>query len=207
MFTRARLHLTLLYSALLGLTVVLVAGAIGFAAVREARSTDDRELSIRASAIESGIPQGPPPSFSSPPPLPPEGGGRGPRLEERGLLEFVLPVFNGRLLLPPDFVPSGLPDLESAEQAYTSGRGQYRTDVVQGSEVRLYSLPVSRGGRVVGVVQVARSRYFVNAAVSSVVLIALTAGLLGLVLSAGAGYWLAGRTLRPIAEALDRQRS
>src|SRR6478672_6053020 len=102
MFSRARLHLTLLYAALLGLTVVLIAGAIGTLAVQEARHTDDRELQIRAAAIGMGIPSGPPPSASAPRPQShgPGPDDHGPRLEQRGVLEYVLPVSGGSLLAP-----------------------------------------------------------------------------------------------------------
>ncbi|HEY7294068.1 MAG TPA: HAMP domain-containing sensor histidine kinase [Dehalococcoidia bacterium] len=207
MFTRARLHLTLLYAALLGVTVVLVAGAIGVLAVREARNTDDRELQIRASAIAAGVPAGPPPSPSGPGPgsrPPPDE--HGPHLEGQGVLEYVMPYVGGRLVPPHDQTLPGLPDNTGAQQALQSGKGQYTTIQVQGSPVRVYSLPVIRDGQTVGVVQVARSQYFVNAAVTRLAVLSLLAGLLGVAISAGAGYWLAGRTLRPIAVALDRQR-
>ena len=209
MFTRARLQLTLAYAALLGVTVVLVAGAIGLLAVREARSTDDRELRIRAAAVESGLPEGPPPA-SAPPPFAgtPEGFGRhGPGPEQLGLIEWVLPVFDGQVLGPPGTGLPGLPDVEAAERAAQTGQAEYQTVRVDGSDVRVYSLPDVRTGRVEGVIQIARSRYFVNAAVAELALIALVAGATGLALSAAGGYWLAGRTLAPIAVALERQRN
>ncbi|MHB8577067.1 MAG: sensor histidine kinase [Dehalococcoidia bacterium] len=206
MFTRARLHLTLLYAALLGVTALLIAGGIGVLAAQEARRTDDRELQIRATALAAGVPQGPPPAFSSPRPPPRGSDDHGPHLEQQGLLEYTLPVSGGTIA---DTGPSrlvGLPDVPAAQQAIQAGAGRYTTLTVQGNQVRLYSLPVLRSGQAVAVVQVARSRYFVNAAVTNLVLISLISGLTGLALSSAAGYWLAGRTLRPIAAALDRQR-
>jgi len=211
MFTRARLHLTLLYAALLSITVALVAGAIGVLAVREARNTDDRELRIRAEAKLAALPPGPPPNLSGPPLAFP--GGFPPRLEGEGLLEYIIPVIDGQLLVRPSGGPQGpsqvrgLPDTTAAEQAIRTGHGVYRTITVEGSQVRLYALPDSRTGQIKGIIEVARSRYFVNAAVADLALIALVAGALGLVLSGAAGYWLAGRTLRPIAQALERQRN
>jgi signal transduction histidine kinase len=223
MFTRARLHLTLVYAALLGLTVVLVAGAIGYLAVQEARNTDDRELNIRATAVAAAVTANPP-LPSGPPPGPQDGQGgqggpggpggpggrpgeRGPHIEERGLLEYTMPVRDGQILLPPDQALPGLPDLTGARHALQSGSGSYTTVSIQGSPVRTYSLPVTRNGQVVAVVQVARSQYFVNASVTRLALIALAAGLVGVLLAGGAGYWLAGRTLRPIATALERQQN
>jgi two-component system, OmpR family, sensor histidine kinase CiaH len=210
MFTRARLHLTLLYSLLLGLTVVVVAGAIGILAVQEARSSEDRQLQIRAQSMAAAVPPGPPPSPSGPPPIPgpPPGVERPPlRLEQQGLLEYFLPVRDGQILTPPFGGLSGLPDLSAAEQAMQSGKGQFNTVKVSSNDLRTYTLPVVRDGRTDAVVQVGRSLYFVNAAVADLALIAVIAGAAGLALSAAAGYWLAGRTLRPISQAMDRQRN
>lgn len=209
MFTRARLHLTLLYAALLGITVVLVAGAIGFLAVQEARRTDDAQLQVRATSMAAGVPPGPPPTASGPPPFPggPPGGERRPHLEEEGLLEYLLPVRDGQILTPPFGGLTGLPDVAAAQQAMQAGRGEFQTITVSGNQVRIYSLPVVREGRTDAIIQVGRSRYFVNSAVGDLAIIALVAGAVGIVLSGAAGYWLAGRTLRPIAQALDRQRN
>ena len=204
-FTRARLHLTLLYAALLGVTVALVAGAIGVLAVQEARQTDDRELQIRAASLLGSLPLVPAAAPIGPPAFGPLN--RPPRLEEQGLLDYVLPVANGQVLAPPPNGLSGLPDLSSAQQAAQTSKPSYRTIAVEGGQVRLYNLPDARGGQVHGVVQVARSRYFVNAAVSHLAEIAVIAGVVGLIISGGAGYWMAGRTLRPIAGALERQRN
>ncbi len=204
MFTRARLHLTLLYAALLGLTVVLIAGAIGALSVHEERQADDRELAIRAEAILSSLPPGPPPS----PTGPPEPGREfhPTHLEGQGLLEYVLPVAGGQVVPPPSSF-AGLPDLAAADQAVKTGRGIYRTVDIDGSQVRLYALPDMRTGTANGVIEVARSQFFVNAAAGDIVLVALASGAIGLIISAAAGYWLAGRTLRPIAETLERQRN
>src|SRR5579875_1575823 len=205
MFTRARLHLTLLYAALLSITVVLVAGAVGLLSVQEARRTDDSELKLRAEAILAALPPGPPPNPSGP-----ASRGQGPpppHLESAGLLEYILPVVGGQLMAPSPGSIIGLPDLVAANEAMQTGRAVYRTITANGSQVRVYALPDVRLGAVNGVVKVARSQYFVNAAIGDIVLIALLAGGAGLLLSGAAGYWLAGRTLRPIAATLERQRN
>ncbi len=117
-----------------------------------------------------------------------------------------MPVRDGQVLPPPDSTLPGLPDVPAAQRALQSGKPNYTTETVEGSAVRIYSLPVVRSAQVVNVVQIARSQYFVNAAVTQIAGISLLAGLVGLVVSSAAGYWLAGRTLRPIAVALERQR-
>src|SRR5712692_5417436 len=136
MFTRARLHLTLLYAALLSVTVVLIAGAMGYLAVQEARRTDDRELSIRAAAIAAAVPQNPP-NFSSGPPRPPpqdDRGGRPPPLEQQGLLEYTLHCEGGQVIAPQQATLPGLPDLPAAQQARDSGTAIYGSINVQGSQ-------------------------------------------------------------------------
>ena len=235
MFTRARWRLTLFYTALLALTVALVAGAIGVLAVQDARSTDDHELRLRASALAAMVQRGPGPppaysdaigqgSLSSNANGSNAGGqngaggdggpgglgdhGRPHPLEEQGLLDFILPVdANGQAHGPQQSNLPGLPDLTVATQAARSGKSGFTTETVAGSSVRLYSEPVTQNGRVVAVIQEARSRYFVNSTVTRLIVVSLVAGLAGVLLSALAGYWLAGRTLRPIAAALDRQRA
>src|SRR5438067_12856781 len=123
MFTRARLHLTLLYAGLLGITVVLIAGAIGVFAVQEARRTDDRELQIRAAAVAGGVPDGPPPPYSRPM-LPERGrGDHGPHLEQQGVLESVLAVRDGQNEPQPSSTLPGLPNTPAARQALQAVHG------------------------------------------------------------------------------------
>jgi two-component system, OmpR family, sensor histidine kinase CiaH len=209
MFRRARLRLTLLYIALIGVTLALVAGGILVLGAQQARRTEDQSLRLRAEYVAGrpGRPDGhlpPPPSDAG------DGGGdpaRKPRLEEEGILVYELPVRGGRVLsAPPDQPIAGLPSVELAQAALDAGGGRFETLTLEAGEVRVYSLPVQRDGGPVAVVQVARSRYFVDATVTRLLLIVVGVGAVGLLFSAGTGFWLAGRTLRPIATALQRQR-
>src|SRR5579871_3597211 len=154
MFTKARLHLTLLYAALLAFTAILIAGGIGIQAVQEARRTDDRELQIRAAAIAAAIPQSLPPNVTNSRPPPPPGGGPDdhggpPHLEQQGLLEYSLPVFNGTVSPQPGSSLPNLPDIPFAQQVVQSNTAGYKTITVQGNQVRLYSVPVTRSGQIV----------------------------------------------------------
>ncbi len=51
MFQRARLRLTLLYVALMGVTLALVAGGILVLGARQARRTEDLSLRLRAESV------------------------------------------------------------------------------------------------------------------------------------------------------------
>ncbi len=187
-------------------TLALVAGGIVLFNAREARRAGDLELRLRAESLATDL-------------LRTGDDRRGRRtddllhldddvhrLERAGVPAYILPVEDGRVRpSPPGAIPD-LPNVEAAAAALAARAGRFATVRTAGGQARLYSLPVLRGGQPVAVVQTARSRYFVETALARVLLAVLGLGAGGLVLSAGAGFWLAGRTLRPIAVAMERQR-
>ena len=208
MFERARLRLTLLYVSLMGVTLAVVAGGILVLGTQQARRTEDQSLRLRAERDAPrggpGRPPGRPPSADPAP-----GSGeprRQDRIEQEGILVYDLPVRDNRVLDFSGGSYAGLPSVALAQAAVDAKSGRFQTLSLEAGEVRVYSLPVVRDGRVVAVVQAARSRYFVDATVTRLLLIVVGAGAVGLIFSAGAGFWIAGRTLRPIATALQRQR-
>jgi two-component system, OmpR family, sensor histidine kinase CiaH len=211
MFRRARLWLTAVYVALMGVTLLFVAGGIVVLGAQQARRTEDQSLRLRA---ESAVPRLTRFGGRFPPVAvdaddghrPDDEPRRPPRLEQEGILYYELPVLGGKVLGPPPGIFAGLPSVDAAQQALTAGEGQFQTLSLEAGQVRVYSRPVWRGDRAVGVVQVARSSYFVNETVTRLLLVVAGVGTTGLVLSSLAGFWLAGRTLRPIATALQRQR-
>ena len=221
MFTGARLRITLLYLALMGVTLVVVAGGLLLVGSRQARRSDDLSLRLRAEGVATAILRPPPPRLGAPgdqgvaPPrvrfLPPFLNDRDRqefeqqlRLERQGIVTNVLLVEDGRIVDPD--MGTGLPSLSAAGAALAGGAPRYDNVSVDDGDVRVYSLPVTRDGQTVAVVQVARSSYFVNTTLTRLLLAVLGLGAAGLSFSALAGFWLAGRTLRPIAVALQRQR-
>jgi len=213
MFTRARFRLTLLYLLLLGGTLALVAGAILVLGVRQARRADDLELRLsadglgaRAAAVPVFVPTAPFRDDRDRRPQRDTLQERRPFLEAQGTLAYLLPVVSGVLSPGPAGTVAGLPDLDAAAAAMAANAGRYQTISIEDGTVRVYSVPVHRDGRTVAVAQSARSQYFVQSSVKRLLVTVLGAGATGLVLSGGASFWLAGRTLRPIAAALQRQR-
>ncbi|MGH2584186.1 MAG: sensor histidine kinase [Dehalococcoidia bacterium] len=212
MFQRARLRLTILYVSLMGVTLALVAGGIFWLGAEQTRRAEDQSLRLRAESIagfmrpgdgrvviaafdrEAALgarPGGPPP----------------PRLEGEGIIVYPLDVQDNLVVERRPANPiAGLPDLASAQAAVDAGDGRFQTLSLEAGEVRVYNLPVVVNDQTTSVVQVVRSRYFVDSTVTRLILIILGAGALGLLFSAGASFWLSGRTLRPIATALQRQR-
>ncbi len=210
MFTRARLQIAGLYLALLGLIVVLVAGSLVLLAARDTRQTADLELRLRAEGLATEVQRNG--AVMATPPRRDRGedeehgrDDRGGALARSGLLTYVLPVVDGSPA-PAAGGIAGLPSVAAAQEALTAGGGHYSTVALAQGRVRVYSLPVEQPGAAVAVVQVVRSQAFVDATVRRLLVGLLASAALGLVAAALAGYWLAGRTLRPIADALQRQR-
>jgi signal transduction histidine kinase len=80
---------------------------------------------------------------------------------------------------------------------------------VQGAngDARVVSMPMYESGEMVGVMQYARSLRRVQQTVGELVLVLLPLGLGALGLAAVGGLYMAGRAVRPMREAFDRQRA
>jgi signal transduction histidine kinase len=80
---------------------------------------------------------------------------------------------------------------------------------VQGTNgnARVVSIPMYESGEMVGVMQYARSLRRVQKTVSELILVLLPLGLGALGLAAVGGLYMAGRAVKPVREAFDRQRA
>lgn len=209
MFTRARLRLTLLYAGMLAATLVLVVGVVAVRAVHEAREVQDEGLHLQAEELADRVLQSGAAAAAASddtlrlaaPPIADR--------EHEGIFSAVLPVQNGHVEPPAAGAGHGFPDPRLAQNAVARPGSSTATVTLSGNDgvVRVVSLPVQQYGQTTAVVQVARSQQFVERSVTRLVVTALAAGLAGLVVSVTAGFWVAGRTLRPIAAALERQRA
>ena len=101
--------------------------------------------------------------------------------------------------------PMGLPDSDALVGALR-GRERYSDAGGPASAYRVLSVPVRAGTDVVAALQIARSRAGADAALSRTLVILGLTGIAGLVLSAVGSLFLAGRAMRPIELALERQR-
>lgn len=99
----------------------------------------------------------------------------------------------------------GLPDHE-ALRAALGGDESVLERSAGGEPVRLLTVPVAHDGRVVAAVQVAKTLRESRGALSRTLATLLLTGAAGLVLSAAGSWFLAGRAMRPIEGALERQR-
>lgn len=99
----------------------------------------------------------------------------------------------------------GLPD-EGALRAALGGAESTRDLIAVAEPVRLLTVPVAHDGEVVGAVQVVKVLRESRTALSRTTLTLVLTGAAGLFLSALGSWFLAGRAMRPIGEALERQR-
>ena len=103
-------------------------------------------------------------------------------------------------------MPPGLPDDRALAEAQAGeGAVVISSGTVAGARVRILTAPVRVGATVAGAVQVVRSLTAPERAVWRSVLVLVVTAVAGLVLAAVASAFLAGRAMRPIAEALARQ--
>jgi signal transduction histidine kinase len=189
MFNRSRVRLTLGYVGVLAL-ILLLFGAASVAAFRlVVAEIQDRQLAFEA--------------------------------ESRGSLISGSNIFNGGTdkvgwaIVAPDGRPLGrittgsdfgLPRPDLARKAARDGE-DYETLERQGDDVRIVSTPIERAGEVVGVVQVAQSRDFIDEAVDEFLSVLVPVGLAALALAAVGGHFISGRAMRPIRFAFDKQRA
>jgi two-component system sensor histidine kinase CiaH len=103
--------------------------------------------------------------------------------------------------------PVGLPSEDLFEE--TLKEEEMVAATVQGTNgrARVVSMPMYESGEMVGVMQYARSLRRIQETVDELVLVLLPLGIGGLGLAAIGGLYMAGRAVRPVREAFDRQRA
>jgi two-component system sensor histidine kinase CiaH len=113
----------------------------------------------------------------------------------------------GRVIDRDRAAPSlGLPHPELARDALEEGM-VFATIRGENGSVRVVSMPMRESGEVIGVIQYARDLRGIQEAVRGLVLVLLPLGLGALGLAAVGGLYMAGRAVRPVREAFDRQRA
>lgn len=125
--------------------------------------------------------------------------------EVSGLLFFSVGASEGIIRSDRRAPVRGLPD-EAALRAALEGAEALAERSVAGERVRILTVPVAHDGHVVGAVQVVKTLRESDAALSRTIFTLILTGAAGLALSAVGSWFLAGRAMRPIAGALERQR-
>jgi two-component system sensor histidine kinase CiaH len=199
MFHRARLQLTAWYAGALALVLLTVAGS-AYLLVR--RSLDDeinKSINLTRSELVSGgqLVVAPSPDRQ---PRPSDDDFRG------GLVQsdvfYVTTAPDGTVLSNPRRI--NLQDFDFSALTKAASSGDVQVDIsVDGHRYRVDSQPIAGGTQYV---HIARSLDARDQQLSTLAWVMGLGGAIGLVLSTAGGFWLAGRTLTPIRDSLNKQR-
>jgi two-component system OmpR family sensor kinase len=207
-----RLRLTLLYSAILALTLIVFGAALYTIQAQETMN------SLQANLIQSGngLAQSilnnylnpnpnPPPRPQGPPPIPIEtlsGNQAFNQLRERVIVR-VLDI-NGNLIASPfagqpqDNMAQALPLSAEGLQALKNKQVWWETSSVAGDRLLIYNIPVIFRGNVTFIVQIAQSLAQRDQSLTALSSTLIFAGLLTILIAFGIGWILSGFTLQPI---------
>jgi len=204
-----RLRLTLLYSALLALTLILFSTVLYAAQARYSRRIIQSDLIKTANQLTVGwerMHQAPGwhgPGHDTPPDPP-----RDERILEN--LQQVLLARRARdiirllgpegevLALPQNEQITTLPLSKQGFDQLKEGRPWTETAILNEERFLIYSRPVQGPNGLIGIVQVARSLADRDRSLRSLSLTLILGSAATTLIAFGAGWWLAGVTLRPI---------
>lgn len=205
MFTSARWRLTLWFVAVLALILSVIGVAVFFTA--RAALFDAVDDSLRSRATTELRLLAPRLRQQSRPLQPLRDVIVGPAFTAGGYF-YALVGRDGELLVgTPNVDPNGLAGQEAIEKALDGDPTFDNTDSSTGESLRVYVLPVEGPQATRVVLEVGRSIEPEREALRRLILILGGGGGVGLVLALVGGFFLAGRALRPIGDAMDRQRA
>lgn len=206
-----RLRLTLLYSAILALTLIAFGAALYTIQAQETMNSLQANLVQSGNGLVQSIlgrylnPNSPPPKPPGPPPVPIEtlsGDQAFNQLREREIVRVL--DTNGTLVASPfagqgqDDTTQPLPLSASGLQALKNRQVWWETSSVTGDHLLIYNIPVIYQGKVIFIVQVAHSLSERDQSLAALSRTLIIAGLLTILIAFGIGWILAGATLRPI---------
>lgn len=202
-----RFRLTLLYTAILALTLIIFGVALYSIQAQDTLSSIKRDLlasseklieaALRAEfapPIQDVEFQGPPPPrpFSE---FPSEQAFH--ELPEREIVRVL--DANGDLVASPFAnAEDALPLSQDGLAALQSQQEWWESNTVSGEDMLIYNRPIARGGQTVYIVQIARSLDERDRTLGSLATTLGGAGLLTILIAFGVGWVLAGTTLKPI---------
>lgn len=201
-----RLRLTLLYTAILALTLFLFGAALYSLQARDTLESLKKELRQSGERLEAMLSFNythPPPDErqAAPPPERPLDSLTNERtfnqLREREIVRVLNP--DGSLLTSPFGISqSALPLSSAGLVALTNQEAVWEIATYEGDEMLIYNLPGEIDGEVLFIVQVARPLTERNRTLFTLERTLIIAGLLVTLAAFGIGWILAGAALRPI---------
>jgi signal transduction histidine kinase len=215
-----RLRLTLLYSAILALTLIVFGVALYSIQAQDTLNALKRDLLVSSEKLveaalrNSMAHQADLPPREPPPPKPfDEFSGEQifQDLREREIVRIL--DAEGNLVASPFGRAEDVLPLSTEGLAALQGQQDWLEDeIVSGEHLLIYSRPIMRDGQVISIIQVARSLTERDRTLRSLAITLVGAGTLTILIAFGAGWVLSGVSLRPIdritqtAEAIGEQR-
>ena len=205
-----RSRLTLLYSAILALTLIVFGTALYTIQAQETMNSLQANLmqsgnGLAQSILNNYLNPNPPPKPPGPPPFPIEtlsGDQAFNQLRERDIMRVLDP--NGTLVASPfagqeqDNITQALPLSADGLQALKNKQVWWQTSSATGDHLLIYEIPVIYQGNVRFIVQVAQSLAQRDQSLAALSTTLIIIGLLTILIAFGIGWILSGETLRPI---------
>ncbi len=203
-----RFRLTLLYSAILALTLFIFGLALYTIQAQSTLESLKRDLTIGSDRFRRSLQwqyehpeQKNPEPGRQPPPPPPEDmlSGEGPfkGVRERDIVR-VLDTGGSLVASPLGVQGEALPLDPTGLQALNDGKVWWETAAVNDERMLIYNQPIVMDGKVILIVQSARSLTERDRSLASLGTTLLVASLVTILVAFGIGWWLAGAALNPI---------
>jgi two-component system sensor histidine kinase CiaH len=204
-FGRARWRLTLWFAGALTLIIVVIGAAVFFSARRMLFDQVNDDLVARAERearplvdrlVQRARDRGPIRDVQI-----------GPNFTAGGYFYAVATASGEIVGSTPNADPAGLASNDAIAEAAAGGPAFVDTTSSEGEDLRVYVMPLGRGEGPRFVLEVGRSTEPERDALRRLMFILGAGGGAALLLGLGGGFWLAGRALRPIKGAMDKQRA
>jgi signal transduction histidine kinase len=203
MFADVRRRLALLYAAIFATTLLLLGPVLYLSVAHQLAQASDATLRLaaqREAALAftgSGVTLGISSSFAAPPPL---------ALQD---VFYILLTPAGRVrATTASVLHPGLPDRRAALQAAHQRFGVFSTlPTRDAGDIRLFTVPIMRGGQVVALLQAGRALAALAAAQRSLLFFLLGLGAAAVAAATVGGLLLTRQAMRPIRAAFGAQRA
>jgi len=203
-----RLRLTLLYSAILTLTLIVFGVALYSVQAQDTLNSLKQDLSLSSDKLAEAAlktdsqhpPQDTDPHNTPPPPKPFDEFSSDQAFRELREREIVRILDDEGNLVASPFgrTEDALPLSGEGLAALQSGHDWFQEDIVSDEHMLIYSRPVIQNGETVYIVQVARSLSERDRTLQSLATTLGVASLLTILIAFGVGWALSGLTLQPI---------
>jgi signal transduction histidine kinase len=197
-----RLRLAMTYALFVAFVMAALGGILYFTMRGLLANEMDRRLTVRADQVQRALWPSPNPTDLAP-----------GNVDLRPLSELDAPNISvhvldlsGRLLAASDNLQGLSTPLnpEIFAGALAGGSGMFDLKLPSGRLTRILDTPITIGGQMVAVLEVVQGRDVLRQTMDGLKSVLLLLGVVGVVTSGGAGWWVAYRGLRPLSTISDQ---